>query len=49
MKYLFCLLCIPFNLPAQENISNRIDSAMHQHKDFNGVILVAVKDVGTGL
>jgi len=41
MKYFICLLCISFNLSAQKNISDRIDSAMHQHKNFNGVILVA--------
>ena len=41
MKYLICLLCISFNLSAQKNISDQIDSVVQQHKDFNGVILVA--------
>ena len=43
MKYFIFFLFLPLHLFAQKNIAERIDSVMHSHNDFSGVLLVANK------
>ena len=43
MKYFIFYLFLPLHLFAQKNIAERIDSVMHSHNDFSGVLLVANK------
>jgi CubicO group peptidase (beta-lactamase class C family) len=43
MKYFIFFLFLPLHLFAQKNIAERIDSVVHSHNDFSGVLLVANK------